>query len=67
MYVLCIILTKLHCKQFPKRKQFNLLLFTIQWNLLITDTQGTGQKWPLCTGDRYRQVGYNMGSLVGTY
>ena len=24
-------------------------------------------KWPLCTGDRYRQVGYNMGSLVGTY
>ena len=24
-------------------------------------------KWPLCTGDRYIQVGYNMGSLVGTY
>ena len=24
-------------------------------------------KWPLCTGDRYRQVGYNMGSLVGIY
>ena len=24
-------------------------------------------KWPLCTGDRYTQVGYNMGSLVGTY
>ena len=24
-------------------------------------------KWPLCTGDRYRQVGYNMGSLEGTY
>ena len=23
-------------------------------------------KWPLCTGDRYRRVGYNMGSLVGS-
>ena len=22
----------------------------------------TGPKWPLCKGDRYRQVGYNMGS-----
>ena len=25
----------------------------IQWNLLITATQGTNQKWSLCTGDRY--------------
>ena len=24
-------------------------------------------KWPLCTGDHYRQVGYNMGSFVGKY
>ena len=23
-------------------------------------------KWPLCIGDRYRRVGYNMGSFVGT-
>ena len=38
-----------------------------QWDLLITIIQETDQKWPLCTGDRYRQVGYNMGSLVGTY
>ena len=29
-------------------------------------TQGNGQKWPLCTGDRYRQVGYNMRSILGT-
>ena len=35
----------------------------IQKNLLLTATQGNGQKWPLCTGDRYRQAGYNMGSL----
>ena len=32
-----------------------------------TQGQGDWLKWPLCTGDRYRQVGYNMGSLVGTY
>ena len=25
------------------------------------------QKWPLCTVDRYTQVGYNMGNPVGTY
>ena len=28
----------------------------IQWNLYITATQGTGQNWPLYTGDRYIQV-----------
>ena len=40
--------------------------FSAQWNLLITSTQGTGQKWSLCMCDRYTQVGYNVGSLVGT-
>ena len=28
----------------------------VQWNLYITATQGTGQNWPLYTGDRYIQV-----------
>ena len=31
----------------------------IQWNLIITTTQQTGEIWPLCTGDRYTQVNYN--------
>ena len=35
----------------------------IQWNLDITVTEWTDPKenrikWPLCTGDRYTQVGY---------
>ena len=36
----------------------SLLIITseIQWNLYITATQGTGQNWPLYTGDRYIQV-----------
>ena len=38
----------------------------IQRNLLITAIQGTGQKWPLCTCDRYRQVDYYIGRFVGT-
>ena len=28
----------------------------IQWNLYITANEGTGQNWPLYTGDRYIQV-----------
>ena len=26
--------------------------------ILLTATQGNGKKWPLCTGDRCRQVGW---------
>ena len=42
-------------------QEYFLTHSNIQWNLLIKVTQGTGKD------GRYVQVGYNMGSLVGTY
>ena len=37
----------------------NISSTQIQWNLLITATQKTGEIYPLCTADRYTQVNYN--------
>ena len=39
----------------------------IQWNLYVTATEGTLQKWPLWAGGRYTEVDLHYNSTLGTW
>ena len=41
----------------------NMFFTRIQW--ITTATQGIGEIYPLCTGDRYTQVNYNKEVIRG--